>query len=123
MEALKTQENEQNEIPSAIVFTDSAAAKVAELIADEGNPDLKLRVFVQGGGCSGFQYGFTFDEIVNEDDTSMVKNGVTLLIDSMSYQYLIGAEIDYKDDLEGAQFVIKNPNASTTCGCGSSFSV
>ena len=111
------------DMPAPIIFTDSAAAKVADLVAEEGNPDLKLRVFVQGGGCSGFQYGFTFDEIVNEDDTTMVKNGVQLLIDSMSYQYLVGAEIDYKDDLEGAQFVIRNPNAQTTCGCGSSFSV
>ncbi|TWI63647.1 iron-sulfur cluster insertion protein [Pseudoduganella lurida] len=110
-------------MPAPIVFTDSAADKVAQLIEEEGNPDLKLRVFVQGGGCSGFQYGFTFDEIVNEDDTTMVKNGVQLLIDSMSYQYLVGAEIDYKDDLEGAQFVIKNPSATSTCGCGSSFSV
>ncbi len=112
-----------NDIPAPIVFTDSAAAKVAELVAEEGNPELKLRVFVQGGGCSGFQYGFTFDEIVNEDDTKMEKNGVTLLIDAMSLQYLVGAEIDYKDDLEGSQFVIRNPNATTTCGCGSSFSV
>ena len=96
--------------------------KVKELVDEEGNPDLKLRVFVQGGGCSGFQYGFTFDEIVNDDDTQMSKNGVTLLIDAMSLQYLAGAEIDYKDDLQGAQFVIKNPNATTTCGCGSSFS-
>ena len=111
------------EMPAPILFTDSAAAKVADLIAEEGNPDLKLRVFVQGGGCSGFQYGFTFDEIANEDDTKMEKNGVTLLIDAMSLQYLVGAEIDYKDDLEGAQFVIRNPNATTTCGCGSSFSV
>ena len=110
------------EIPSPIVFTDSAASKVAQLIEEEGNPDLKLRVFVQGGGCSGFQYGFTFDEITNEDDTVMDKNGVQLLIDAMSFQYLVGAEIDYKDDLEGAQFVIKNPNAQSTCGCGSSFS-
>lgn len=110
------------EMPAPIIFTDSAAMKVAQLIEEEGNPDLKLRVFVQGGGCSGFQYGFTFDEIVNEDDTTMTKNGVQLLIDSMSYQYLVGAEIDYKDDLEGAQFVIKNPSATTTCGCGSSFS-
>lgn len=109
--------------PAPILFTDSAAAKVRQLVDEEGNPDLKLRVFVQGGGCSGFQYGFTFDEIVNEDDTAMEKNGVTLLIDAMSLQYLTGAEIDYKDDLEGAQFVIKNPNATTTCGCGSSFSV
>ena len=110
------------EMPAPIVFTDSAAAKVAQLIEEEGNSDLNLRVFVQGGGCSGFQYGFTFDEIVNEDDTTMTKNGVQLLIDSMSYQYLVGAEIDYKDDLEGAQFVIKNPGATSTCGCGSSFS-
>ncbi|MEI7496675.1 MAG: iron-sulfur cluster insertion protein ErpA [Limnohabitans sp.] len=116
-------ENIQTEMPEPIVFTDSAAAKVADLIAEEGNPDLKLRVFVQGGGCSGFSYGFTFDEIVNEDDTTMSKAGVSLLIDSMSYQYLLGAEIDYKEDLQGAQFVIKNPNATTTCGCGSSFSV
>ena len=108
--------------PAPLVFTDSAATKVKDLIEEEGNPDLKLRVFVQVGGCSGFQYGFTFDEITNEDDTAMEKNGVTLLIDSMSYQYLVGAEIDYKDDLEGAQFVIKNPNATSTCGCGSSFS-
>jgi len=110
-------------MPEPILFTDSAAAKVADLIAEEGNPDLKLRVFVQGGGCSGFQYGFTFDEIANDDDTKMEKNGVTLLIDAMSLQYLVGAEIDYKDDLEGSQFVIRNPNATTTCGCGSSFSV
>ena len=116
-------ENIQTEMPAPFVFTDSAALKVAELIAEEGNPELKLRVFVQGGGCSGFQYGFTFDEITNEDDTTMTTNGVSLLIDAMSYQYLVGAEIDYKDDLEGAQFVIKNPNASSSCGCGSSFSV
>ena len=118
----ETYMNAVTEMPAPIVFSDSAAAKVAQLIEEEGNPDLKLRVFVQGGGCSGFQYGFTFDEITNEDDTTMTKNGVQLLIDSMSYQYLVGAEIDYKDDLEGAQFVIKNPNATTTCGCGSSFS-
>lgn len=114
--------NSVSEMPEPIKFTDSAASKVSSLIEEEGNPDLKLRVFVQGGGCSGFQYGFTFDEITNEDDTVMQKRGVQLLIDSMSYQYLVGAEIDYKDDLEGAQFVIKNPNATTTCGCGSSFS-
>jgi len=111
------------EMPVPLVFTDSAAEKVRDLVAEEGNPELKLRVFVQGGGCSGFQYGFTFDEAVNEDDTQMNKNGVTLLIDAMSLQYLVGAEIDYKEDLQGAQFVIKNPNATTTCGCGSSFSV
>ena len=110
------------EMPSPLVFTDSAAAKVADLVAEEGNPELKLRVFVQGGGCSGFQYGFTFDEVQNDDDTVMQKNGVTLLIDPMSYQYLVGAEIDYQEGLEGAQFVIKNPNATSTCGCGSSFS-
>ena len=110
------------EMPVPLVFTDSAAAKVKELVDEEGNPGLKLRVFVQGGGCSGFQYGFTFDEAINEDDTQMNKNGVTLLIDAMSLQYLTGAEIDYKEDLQGAQFVIKNPNATTTCGCGSSFS-
>ena len=110
------------EMPVPFVFTDAAADKVKQLIDEEGNPDLKLRVFVQGGGCSGFQYGFTFDEEVNEDDTVMNKNGVQLLIDSMSYQYLVGAEIDYKEDLQGAQFVIKNPNATSTCGCGSSFS-
>ncbi|OVZ57359.1 iron-sulfur cluster insertion protein ErpA [Pigmentiphaga sp. NML080357] len=109
--------------PIGLVFTDAAAAKVKELIDEEGNPSLKLRVFVQGGGCSGFQYGFTFDEDVNEDDTQLDKNGVQLLIDSMSFQYLVGAEIDYKEGLEGAQFVIKNPNATSTCGCGSSFSV
>jgi iron-sulfur cluster insertion protein len=111
-----------DELPPPLVFTDSAAAKVKELVDEEGNPELKLRVFVQGGGCSGFQYGFTFDEVINDDDTQMAKNGVTLLIDSMSLQYLIGAEIDYKEDLQGAQFVIRNPNATTTCGCGSSFS-
>jgi len=112
-----------SESPVPLIFTDSAAEKVRDLVLEEGNPELKLRVFVQGGGCSGFQYGFTFDEAVNEDDTEMKKNGVTLLIDAMSLQYLVGAEIDYKEDLQGAQFVIKNPNATTTCGCGSSFSV
>jgi iron-sulfur cluster insertion protein len=110
------------EPPVPINFTESAADKVADLIAEEGNPALKLRVFVQGGGCSGFQYGFTFDEDVNEDDTEFSKKGVTLLVDSMSFQYLVGAEIDYKEDINGSQFVIKNPNATTTCGCGSSFS-
>lgn len=110
-------------MPAPLVFTDSAAIKVKTLIEEEGNADLKLRVFVTGGGCSGLQYGFTFDEAVNDDDTIMEKNGVSLLIDPMSYQYLIGAEIDYSEGLEGAQFVIKNPNASSTCGCGSSFSV
>jgi iron-sulfur cluster insertion protein len=115
--------NAATETPEILVFTDSAANKVRELIEEEGNPELKLRVFVSGGGCSGFQYGFTFDEEVNEDDTAYVKNGVTLLIDPMSYQYLLGAEIDYSEGLEGSQFVIRNPNATSTCGCGSSFSV
>ena len=110
------------EMPAPLVFTDSAANKVKQLIDEEGNPELKLRVFVSGGGCSGFQYGFTFDEVTNEDDAAMEKNGVTLLIDAMSYQYLVGAEIDYSEGVEGAQFVIKNPNATSTCGCGSSFS-
>ncbi len=107
---------------SPLIFTDSAADKVKALIVEEGNDNLKLRVYVTGGGCSGFQYGFTFDEAVNDGDTAVEKNGVTLLIDPMSYQYMVGAEIDYKEDLEGAQFVIRNPNATTTCGCGSSFS-
>jgi iron-sulfur cluster insertion protein len=110
------------QMPEPLVFTDSAANKVKQLIEEEGNPELKLRVFVTGGGCSGFQYGFTFDEATNEDDTTMQKDGVTLLIDPMSLQYLVGAEIDYQENVEGAQFVIKNPNATSTCGCGSSFS-
>ena len=114
--------NTAAELPMPFVFTDSAANKVKELIVEEGNPDLKLRVFVTGGGCSGFQYGFTFDEETSDDDTVMQKNGVTLLVDPMSYQYIVGAEIDYTEDLEGSQFVIKNPNATSTCGCGSSFS-
>jgi iron-sulfur cluster insertion protein len=112
-----------SEMPAPLVFTDSAANKVKELIEEEGNSELKLRVFVTGGGCSGFQYGFTFDEEVNDDDATMEKNGVTLLIDPMSYQYLVGAEIDFTEGLEGSQFVIRNPNAASTCGCGSSFSV
>ena len=115
--------SEVAEMPAPINFTESAAAKVAQLIEEEGNPDLKLRVFVTGGGCSGYQYGFTFDEIANEDDTAIERGGVTFLVDPMSYQYLVGAEIDYQESLEGSQFVIRNPNAQTTCGCGSSFSV
>ena len=110
------------EMALPFVFTDSAANKVKELIEEEGNPELKLRVFVTGDGCSGFQYGFTFDEVANDDDTMLQKNGVMLLVDPMSYQYLVGAEIDYTEGLEGSQFVIKNPNATSTCGCGSSFS-
>ena len=105
-----------------LIFTNAAAAKVKQLIEEEDNDKLKLRVFITGGGCSGFQYGFTFDEEVNEGDTAVEKGGVTLLIDPMSFQYLMGAEIDYKEGLEGSQFIIKNPNAQTTCGCGSSFS-
>jgi iron-sulfur cluster insertion protein len=114
--------NAVTEMPSPLVFTENAAQKVKELIDEEGTPDLKLRVFVSGGGCSGFQYGFTFEEDVNEDDTQVEKNGVSLLIDPMSLQYLMGAEIDYQDSLQGSQFVIRNPNAASTCGCGSSFS-
>ena len=105
-----------------LVFTEAAANKVKILIEEEKNDSLKLRVFVSGGGCSGFQYGFTFDENIQDGDTKVEKNGVILLVDPMSFQYLSGAEIDYKEDLEGSQFVIKNPNATTTCGCGSSFS-
>ncbi len=107
--------------PPPLVFTDAAARKVGELIREEDNPDLMLRVFVSGGGCSGFQYGFTFDEKVEDGDSSVKNQGVTLIVDPMSVQYLMGAEIDYKEDLQGAQFVIRNPNAATTCGCGQSF--
>lgn len=110
-------------MPVPLVFTDSAAKKVGELIAEEGNEALKLRVYVSGGGCSGFQYGFTFDENSEDGDIAVEKDGVTLLVDPLSIQYLMGAEIDYKEDLQGAQFVIRNPNATTTCGCGSSFGV
>jgi len=106
-----------------LIFTDQAAAKVKKLIEEEANPDLMLRVYVTGGGCSGFQYGFTFEEAETEGDTRIVKDGVTLIVDPMSFQYLIGAEVDYKDDLEGSRFTINNPNAQTTCGCGSSFSI
>ena len=110
------------EMPTPINFSDNAVKKVKELIEEEGTPDLKLRVFVSGGGCSGMQYGFTFEESINEDDTKVEKDNVMLLIDPMSLQYLTGAEIDYQDNVQGSQFVIKNPNATTTCGCGSSFS-
>jgi iron-sulfur cluster insertion protein len=109
--------------PPGIVFTDAAARKVQELILEERNPDLKLRVYISGGGCSGFQYGFSFDEERAEDDIAVENDGVTLLVDPLSFQYLMGAEVDYSESLQGAQFVIRNPNASTTCGCGSSFSV
>ena len=112
-----------SDIPDPLVFTDEAASKVKSLIEEEGNDALMLRVFISGGGCSGFQYGFTFDESLTEGDTVVEKGGVKLLIDPMSFQYLVGGEIDYTEGLEGAQFVIRNPNATTTCGCGSSFSV
>jgi iron-sulfur cluster insertion protein len=106
-----------------IVFTNAAARKVQELVMEERNPELKLRVYISGGGCSGFQYGFSFDELRAEDDIAVNNDGVTLLIDPLSFQYLMGAEVDYSESLQGAQFVIRNPNASTTCGCGSSFSI
>jgi iron-sulfur cluster insertion protein len=106
-----------------ISITESAIAKITDLFAEESNPNLKLRTFVQGGGCSGFSYGFTFDEEVNEDDFIIEKDNVKLLVDAMSMQYLQGAEIDYKEDISGSQFSIKNPNAQSTCGCGSSFSI
>lgn len=107
----------------ALNFTEAAAQKVGQLIKDEGNPGLKLRVYIQGGGCSGFQYGFTFDEEIQDGDTEIENCGVTLLVDPLSVQYLTGAEIDYREDLSGAQFIIRNPNATTSCGCGSSFGV
>lgn len=105
-----------------VKITDSAFSRISELLLDEGNPNLKLRVFVQGGGCSGMEYGFTFDEEVNDDDFTFDKEGVNVLIDSMSMQYLAGAVVDFKDDLNGTRFTIDNPNAQTSCGCGSSFS-
>jgi len=111
------------DMSSPFNFTDDAARKVKELIDEEKNPALMLRVFISGGGCSGFQYGFTFDEAEQEGDTKVTKGGVTVLVDPMSFQYLMGAEIDYQESLQGSQFVIKNPNAKTSCGCGSSFSV
>jgi len=116
-----TEAAQETEAP--LVFTSAAAKKVADLIQEEGNPELMLRIHIQGGGCSGFQYGFNFDESVNEGDEIVETDGVKLLIDPMSLQYLMGAEVDYTEGLQGAQFVIRNPNATTTCGCGSSFSV
>jgi iron-sulfur cluster insertion protein len=109
--------------PPALLFTAAAAGKVRTLLEEEGNPTLKLRVFVSGGGCSGFQYGFSFDEVAGDDDTAVERDGITLLVDSLSFQYLAGAEIDYQEDLSGARFLIKNPNAASTCGCGNSFNV
>lgn len=110
-------------IPQVLMVTDSAVAKVRSLIDEEDNPDLKLRVYVTGGGCSGFQYGFTFDEVVQEDDSIVERDGVKVLIDAMSYPYLTGARVDYEEGLQGSKFVIQNPNAASTCGCGSSFTV
>ncbi|MBK9441378.1 MAG: iron-sulfur cluster insertion protein ErpA [Comamonadaceae bacterium] len=110
-------------MPSPLEFTATAAAKVAELIVEEGNPDLKLRLYVSGGGCSGFSYGFAFDDQMAEDDTQTITEGVALVVDAMSLQYVLGARVDFEDGLEGSRFVIHNPNAQTTCGCGSSFSV
>lgn len=109
--------------PEPVVVTENAVAKVKSLLEDEGNPDLKLRVFVTGGGCSGFQYGFTFDELVADDDAIIEKGGIQVLVDAMSYPYLVGANVDYEESLNGSQFVVQNPNASSTCGCGSSFSI
>ncbi len=109
--------------PNTVQLTDAAVHKVQGLISEEGNDELKLRVFVTGGGCSGFQYGFTFDELVAEDDTQVEKDGVVVLVDAMSFQYLAGAQVDYTEGLEGSRFVVTNPNATTTCGCGSSFSI
>jgi len=113
----------QTFVPEPIKVTDNALAKVKSLIEEEGNPDLKLRVFVTGGGCSGFQYGFAFDEASAEDDATVEKNGVIVIVDAMSYPYLVGAQVDYQEGLHGAKFVVQNPNATTTCGCGSSFSI
>jgi iron-sulfur cluster insertion protein len=118
-----TPESAAPSLAPTLVFTAAAAAKVGELIREEANPNLKLRVFVQGGGCSGFQYGFEFDENRAEDDVAVDTDGVSLLVDPLSLQYLMGAEVDYRENLQGAQFVIRNPNAKTTCGCGSSFSM
>lgn len=123
MEITSNSSMAQESTPPGIAFTDAAARKVQELILEEHNPDLKLRVYISGGGCSGFQYGFTFDEERAEDDIAVENDGVTLLIDPLSFQYLMGATVDYSESLQGAQFVIRNPNATTTCGCGSSFSV
>ncbi len=108
---------------SDILFSNRAADKVRDLLEDEGNFELKLRVFITGGGCSGFSYGFTFDEQVSDDDAVVEQSGVTLVVDPMSYQYLAGSEVDFKEDLQGAQFVVTNPNAQSTCGCGNSFAI
>lgn len=109
--------------PTSLNLSPRAVSKVRELVEEEENPALKLRVYITGGGCSGFQYGFTFEEEVAEDDTAIESDGVTVLVDPMSFQYLAGAEVDYTEGLEGSRFVINNPNAATTCGCGASFSI
>lgn len=109
--------------PQILTVSDNAVAKVKSLIEEEGNPDLKLRVYVTGGGCSGFQYGFSFDEVIAEDDSVIERDGVKVLVDALSYPYLAGALVDYQEGLQGAKFLIQNPNASSTCGCGSSFSI
>ncbi|MFC4260270.1 iron-sulfur cluster insertion protein ErpA [Marinobacter lacisalsi] len=113
----------QEQIAVPLFFSDNAVAKVKELVEEEGNPDLRLRVFVTGGGCSGFQYGFSFDDSQEDEDTAVERDGVTLLVDPMSYQYLVGATVDYQEGLQGSQFVVQNPNATSTCGCGSSFAI
>ena len=110
-------------VPTSVAVSPAAITKVQQLVAEEANPELKLRVFVTGGGCSGFQYGFTFDEIVADDDTVIEHDGVSVLIDPLSYQYLAGAQVDYEEGLQGSRFVVNNPNATATCGCGSSFSI
>lgn len=120
---ISTKSAEQADDQPSAVFTDAAAAKVKKLVEEEGNPNLKLRVIVSGGGCSGFQYGFEFDENIGDDDVQIENDGVIMLVDAMSMRYLAGAEVDYKEDLEGSRFIINNPNAKSTCGCGSSFSM
>lgn len=120
-DSIEMEASVQDQTP--IIFTSNAAGKVSEMLVEEGDPNLKLRVYVTGGGCSGFQYSFAFDDQVAEDDMTIEKEGVTMLVDAMSFQYLVGATIDYQESLEGSRFVITNPNATSTCGCGSSFSV
>lgn len=110
-------------VPTLLTVTDSAVSKVKHLVEDEGNPALKLRVYVTGGGCSGFQYGFSFDDAMADDDTLIEKDGVSLVVDALSFPYLVGSQVDYQEGLEGARFLVSNPNASTTCGCGASFSI
>lgn len=110
-------------VPSLLAVTENAVSKVRHLVDDEGNKDLKLRVFVTGGGCSGFQYGFSFDEAVADDDTIIEKDGISVVVDALSFPYLVGSQVDYQEGLEGARFLVSNPNATTTCGCGSSFSI